>query len=275
MFFFYLDEFWIQTIQAVEKGEELTINYVGLHLPQKERNQKLELQYEFTCECDKCLQIDKNSTLNRIDEYLEAFKCTKESCNGVFLLQSKDENKILECQNCKFQSSDLVSEYEDILQDIKSKLLNIQEEQGSTQASVMPSLKERIISLEQLTDKYLHPYNSYVFQLKMAKANFFKYCAALEFNVNGFPDSSLEARKQNLEELVNVLKQVNKFCLLIYPKFHPQRAHILLDLGNVSSVLDRPGEGKKFITQGIEILNISRGSAIAKDQLRQLFTTGH
>lgn len=223
------------------------------------------------------MRVDENSTLNRIDEYLEAFSCPKESCQGVCLLSKKEEQeeKNLFCQLCKFQSSDLVNEYEDAFMDIKLQLQNIQEEQGSGESSVMPSLCDRIESLEKLIAKYLHPYNSYVFQLKMAKANYYKYCAALGFNTKGFPDNSLGARKGNLEELVDVLKQVNKFCLLIYPKYHPQRAHILLDLGNVSSVLDRPLEGKKFITQGLDILTIARGKAIAKDQLHQLFTTGH
>jgi len=88
-------------------------------------------------------------------------------------------------------------------------------------------------------------------------------------------DEELERRIKNLEDLMSSLKAVAGFCLLIYPKYHPQRAHILLDMGNVSSVLDRPQEGKKYISQGLDILRICRGSAIAKDQLRQLFSVGH
>ena len=236
---------------------------------------KLQLQYEFTCKCAKCLRINENSTLNRIDQYLEAFQCPQESCQGTFLWvkEPSGEIKELQCQQCEFSSSDVIGEYLDAEHEIKRLVETIWVDQGS--ASTLRDVKRKIEEAESKLAKYFHSYNSYNFQVKMARAKCHKYVAALSNTGQGSSTEEIQRQTKNLEELLASLAAVNRFCLLIYPKYHPQRAHILLDMGNVCSVLDRAEEGKKFISKGLEILKVCRGSAIAKDQLRQLFSSGH
>ena len=143
----------------------------------------------------------------------------------------------------------------------------------------LEELGQILSAVEKEIKQWLHPFHSYAFQMKMARAKLQKYITMIDSAtqedviVQEGESEALAKRRHNLERLLDALEQVNKLSAVIFPPNHPQRAHILLDMGNVNSILDRPALGKKFITQGLQILTISRGEQIAKQQLQKLFST--
>ena len=280
-------EFFIRTIQDVAEGEELTINYVSIYLPQWKRNEQLMLQYEFTCRCAKCLRDG-----NPIDEYLEAYQCPTPECSGAYLLETLpsyerqttskeggESNRIsasnlrLRCVRCGHENKE-----QETIDSHRTRMETIMREMNALQSpeSGQLSLEQmgtKINEIDKMAQDFIHPYNSYSFQVKMARAKFHKYCDMLEISTyeeNKEDEAVMNRRRYNLERLIDALEQVNKFCLLIYPKNHPQRAHILLDLGHVSALLDRPALGRKYTSQALRSLTISRGEQIAKEQLQML-----
>lgn len=44
----------IHALQDIEKGEEITINYIESHIPRHERQARLRVQYKFNCTCRLC-----------------------------------------------------------------------------------------------------------------------------------------------------------------------------------------------------------------------------
>lgn len=86
----------LRGVRDVDAGCELTIAYVDVVSPARERRAEIESNYFFRCECERCLKADKGS---REDMLLRAVRCPIEGCQGA--IPDDYESNELRCTRCQ------------------------------------------------------------------------------------------------------------------------------------------------------------------------------
>uniref|UniRef100_A0A8C5MT75 [histone H3]-lysine(4) N-trimethyltransferase n=1 Tax=Leptobrachium leishanense TaxID=445787 RepID=A0A8C5MT75_9ANUR len=64
----------LRTVKEIPKGEELTISYIDVMMPTRQRQNQLKRQYCFTCDCHRCLTGDKDKDMLAGDEQVFHFQ---------------------------------------------------------------------------------------------------------------------------------------------------------------------------------------------------------
>ncbi|KAF9482876.1 SET domain-containing protein [Pholiota conissans] len=83
----------LSAVREIRVGEEITIAYVPLHLPQKEREASLRDMYDFSCVCEFCAQ--SSDEINKSDsarKFLAKFWYPEVSCIPSFEDWCKDDS---------------------------------------------------------------------------------------------------------------------------------------------------------------------------------------
>ncbi|XP_053158232.1 histone-lysine N-methyltransferase SMYD3 isoform X2 [Hemicordylus capensis] len=87
----------LRTIQEIQMGEELTISYIETMMPSMDRQQHLQRQYCFVCDCPMCCTQSKDADMLAGDE--EAWKEAKEFLNKTAAKSQEEWEQVLEiCQ---------------------------------------------------------------------------------------------------------------------------------------------------------------------------------
>lgn len=94
------DKLYVKAIQSIEKGQEITINYVDLAMSRRKRQKSLRQQYFFDCNCDLCVKYEN------VHDPRGAYKCPNPSCTAQFeapeLTNEQMKGPInIECESCK------------------------------------------------------------------------------------------------------------------------------------------------------------------------------
>lgn len=63
-------EMELRAMKPIESGEEITQTYIDVALPRRERHQRLQQKYHFTCRCPRCSQQLHDS--QSLDAFLDA-----------------------------------------------------------------------------------------------------------------------------------------------------------------------------------------------------------
>lgn len=134
----------IRAISTIEKGEELTIDYVGNTLePIPQRRQELLMTKGFICNCDRCAASH---------DVGRRFPCSNSKCNGCsgvhFLVQPllSSVPELLDCTKCGAQAPD---EYLTNVVEQELELVKEINELGAEEAeSFMTIMSDRIERLE-------------------------------------------------------------------------------------------------------------------------------
>uniref|UniRef100_A0A8C5MU57 [histone H3]-lysine(4) N-trimethyltransferase n=1 Tax=Leptobrachium leishanense TaxID=445787 RepID=A0A8C5MU57_9ANUR len=93
----------LRTVKEIPKGEELTISYIDVMMPTRQRQNQLKRQYCFTCDCHRCLTGDKDKDMLAGDE--QASKSMEMALASLKELQS--QNKVLAMCKALLTSSQL------------------------------------------------------------------------------------------------------------------------------------------------------------------------
>ena len=83
----------IYTLKKIEIGEELTIKYIDTNIPRSARNQKLQSDYRFSCECLRC--NDEKEKIIKISYNSKSDKKKKNNDDNGTLIYLQ-EQKMLE-----------------------------------------------------------------------------------------------------------------------------------------------------------------------------------
>ena len=77
----------------IEEGEEVTITYTNLLRDTNQRNQRLQRQWYFKCECPRCRDPSE------LGSFINAIRCP--NCgNGFLLPETESEEEFWSCGNC-------------------------------------------------------------------------------------------------------------------------------------------------------------------------------
>ena len=77
---------YIVNIRAIQKGEEVSVNYLNIWCGQPKRRIHLGKTYFFDCACPRCSDVTEFGT------NLSAFKC-ESCCEGLILPNTTDIGK--------------------------------------------------------------------------------------------------------------------------------------------------------------------------------------
>ncbi|KAM8945522.1 histone-lysine N-methyltransferase SMYD3 [Pelodytes ibericus] len=126
---------FLRTVKEIPKGEELTICYIDVMMPSHKRQDQLQRQYCFTCDCHRCLSRDKDDDMLAGDE-----QASKEM-----------EYSLAKLEDLRSQGRD-----EKVLDMCKSLIINIQlPDRNIYQLKVLDYAMDACINLE-LWEEALH-----------------------------------------------------------------------------------------------------------------------
>jgi len=262
------DEYWVHTLVDVKAGEEITIPYVDLYHPKRLRQSKLQLQYEFACQCTKCLPVDQggDKVQNRLDLCLETFLCPVETCKGL-LLKSNHPDKVgkLYCELCNHEVEE--APYEELYTETFPRLLReiaIEYQQDNIEAA----REKADNAIQLLKSSRIHPYNTYSFQLNALQANVHK--KRLNFML---PNTNIpvEERYEACEQVIAILQSLLSTTRMVFPRNHPQIGHVLIDIASIQSIIGKEEAAQESVRKAQTVLKISRGEELATNQIKATF----
>nr|GEW80082.1 histone-lysine N-methyltransferase ASHR1 isoform X1 [Tanacetum cinerariifolium] len=235
----------VRAVQNIPKGSEVLISYIETAGSTMTRQKALSEQYFFTCSCTRCIKLGQCEDIEE-SAVLEGYRCKNHTCDG-FLLRDP-ESKGFKCQKCG------------LVRD-KDEILKIAGEEKEVAEKASPALSSGY------TKEALEMY------LRVEKLQV-KLCHSFSINL-------LRTRETLLKILMELQdwKEALEYCRLtipvyerVYPKIHPLQGLQYYTCGKLEWLLGCTKEAIKSLTQALDVLRITHGTAtpFMKDLIAKL-----
>ncbi|XP_071948093.1 histone-lysine N-methyltransferase SMYD3-like [Antedon mediterranea] len=220
----------MRAVKNIKKGEELLVSYIDLMYPTEIRQQMLQDQYFFTCDCTACQERVNDGQMGSI-------VCQK--CSGQIL--RKNRNSFQLCSECgaevsTIRSSEITELEEDckkVLDDSESHLVNLNHLAADNDESL-------IIQLSRRLEGTLHTQHFYWIHV-----------------LNKLADIAI--CQQNWRQALKYCEKATPPTIKYYPCYHPLAGVQLCRLAKLYDWLDNYSEAIKYIQQAIDIIGITHG----------------